>query len=480
MKAKQILSDFFSFCADFWRDFFRRVRSMDIVSFAGSSLSVLLICAAFALFSGLRRGIADTYMGVFIPLFLANLLIVFYGAVYGSSSLFPILISFLLTAGTALQIFMLPVDEITFMVAESQIAVILFGIMAAAVFVPAVSFVLSGKTDSNRVLLLLIVSVVFLYGDLLLFGTTINGSRSWRYWFNSSIHFQITEAVKLVSYLFCSVCMSAEDMSAKRRSRWLFALLAVNSLCMVAINELGTLIVICLVCFMTRSVFSDRSERGYVFKEIMGLFLVFLALFLFCFCVYETRRETDPAAVSQNRETDSIGPVHEIADRVALIYPKTIRRVSTFLQLSDSEEDNYQREMADQALKRVTWFGTPKGSLSRIPEISTDFIFIYYVVRLGAAGTALLMAALLSAFFEVLVETAKPGRMRQERAMAVSLAFSLVFQSLLCASSNIGLFPVVGLPFPFLSSGGSSMCINLFTVLYLLFFMRKNGKEASV
>ena len=116
----------------------------------------------------------------------------------------------------------------------------------------------------------------------------------------------------------------------------------------------------------------------------------------------------------------------------------------------------------------VSLLGTPRGSLSSVPEIDCDFVFIYLIVRLGVAGVLIVFASLIV----MLVETAAKGACVQANPGIYMTSFAMIFsiavQALLCSCANVGLFPVIGLPFPFLSSGGSALCVNLFMSFFVI------------
>ena len=95
-----------------YEDAFERLKRINLRSYFGKTASALAICFAFVLFSLLRDGVGNLYMSIFIPIFIAEALIVLYGEIYCSSSWMSLFISFLVTTGTALQIFMMPPEDV--------------------------------------------------------------------------------------------------------------------------------------------------------------------------------------------------------------------------------------------------------------------------------------------------------------------------------------------------------------------------------
>ena len=97
-----------------------------------------------------------------------------------------------------------------------------------------------------------------------------------------------------------------------------------------------------------------------------------------------------------------------------------------------------------------------QGQLHFLPEKHTDFIFTLLGEELGFRGTALLLALYVILLF-MGMRIAHRSRNHFGRLLAVGIC-AMVF---LCVCVNIamvmGLVPVVGIPLPFVSYGGSSL-----------------------
>jgi rod shape determining protein RodA len=116
--------------------------------------------------------------------------------------------------------------------------------------------------------------------------------------------------------------------------------------------------------------------------------------------------------------------------------------------------------------------GFLKGTQTKfdfVPKQSTDFIFCTIAEEFGWLGSlivvALFMALLLRIFF-----LAERQKNRFARAYGYSVACILFFHFAINIGMTIGLFPVVGIPLPFFSYGGSSLwgfTILLFILLKL-------------
>lgn len=101
-----------------------------------------------------------------------------------------------------------------------------------------------------------------------------------------------------------------------------------------------------------------------------------------------------------------------------------------------------------------------QGQLNFLAERHTDFIFSVWAEEWGLAGSVVLILLYGALIFSVLrvAETAKDmyGRM-----LACGVASVLFFHAAVNIMMNAGMCPVVGLPLPFFSYGGTSLLFNL-------------------
>lgn len=111
--------------------------------------------------------------------------------------------------------------------------------------------------------------------------------------------------------------------------------------------------------------------------------------------------------------------------------------------------------------------GATQGRLAFLPERHTDFIFAVFAETWGFVGCLLLIVGygcLLLRSFEIAATARDPvGRLT-----ALGVAVLLATQTLINMGMVTGLLPVVGLPLPLMSYGGSSMVVTLAAVGLLL------------
>ncbi|MDG1520241.1 MAG: rod shape-determining protein RodA [Yoonia sp.] len=142
------------------------------------------------------------------------------------------------------------------------------------------------------------------------------------------------------------------------------------------------------------------------------------------------------------------------------------RRIDTFLDpANDPLGAGYHITQAKIALGSGGWTGRGfmQGTQSRLnflPEKHTDFIFTTLAEEFGFVGAfALLMLYVLIIFFCVASALTNKDRFGALLTLGVAMAFFLFFAVNMAMVT--GLAPVVGVPLPLVSYGGSAMLVLL-------------------
>jgi rod shape determining protein RodA len=115
--------------------------------------------------------------------------------------------------------------------------------------------------------------------------------------------------------------------------------------------------------------------------------------------------------------------------------------------------------------------------LDYVPEQSTDFIFCTIGEEYGWMGS-LLIVSLFMILFTRLVFLAERQKDKFARIYGYSVASILFFHFGINIAMTIGLFPVVGIPLPFVSYGGSSLWG--FTILIFIFLKLDAHRESQM
>ncbi|MBQ9365014.1 MAG: cell division protein FtsW [Schwartzia sp.] len=159
--------------------------------------------------------------------------------------------------------------------------------------------------------------------------------------------------------------------------------------------------------------------------------------------------------------------------------PYRLERLMTMLDpWSDPTDSGYQVVQSLQAIGSGGIFGMGIGvGISKyhyLPEAHTDFAFAIWCQEVGFLGAALvliLFAAL--AYYGVKISNSAKDPLGQ------MLGFGLTALIILQAVANLfmvsGWLPVIGVPLPFISYGGSSLLINLWAIGILLNIGRKSA-----
>jgi rod shape determining protein RodA len=111
--------------------------------------------------------------------------------------------------------------------------------------------------------------------------------------------------------------------------------------------------------------------------------------------------------------------------------------------------------------------GATQSRLAFLPERHTDFIFAVFAETWGFVGCLVLLtcyALLLLRGFDIAASTREPvGRL-----VALGVTVLVATQVLVNVGMVTGLLPVVGIPLPFMSYGGSSMVVSMMALGLLL------------
>lgn len=107
-----------------------------------------------------------------------------------------------------------------------------------------------------------------------------------------------------------------------------------------------------------------------------------------------------------------------------------------------------------------------------LPEPHTDFIFSAIAEELGLLGTTAIFALFGLLYWRIL-KIALDARSNFTRLFATGLALSIFVQMIINVGMNIGFLPVIGIPLPMVSYGGSNLLFT-FIALGLLQNMKVN------
>lgn len=102
------------------------------------------------------------------------------------------------------------------------------------------------------------------------------------------------------------------------------------------------------------------------------------------------------------------------------------------------------------------WLNGTQAQLDFLPEAATDFVFAVYAEELGLLGVGFLLLLYLGVVFRGLM-IAVNGQDSFQRLLAGSLSLTFFVYVFVNIGMVVGLLPVVGVPLPLVSYGGTSM-----------------------
>ena len=165
---------------------------------------------------------------------------------------------------------------------------------------------------------------------------------------------------------------------------------------------------------------------------------------------------------------------------LAVTSPNRLRRIFSFLGQEDVGADtNWQYEHGTWALASGGLFGTGLGDSKMkwgwIPEVENDFIFSIIGEEVGLIG-----AVVVIIFFFMLARYIRRVSLNSTTTFgAVALTgimLWLTVQAVINIAVVLGLFPVIGVPLPLFSKGGSSMLAVLMALGVVLAVERDQAR----
>lgn len=174
---------------------------------------------------------------------------------------------------------------------------------------------------------------------------------------------------------------------------------------------------------------------------------------------------------------------------VPIIYPRLQQyqkqRITTFLQPSaDPSGAGYNVSQAIIAVGSGGFFGQGLGSGGQsqgnfLPSSHTDFIFAVLSEKLGFLGALVSIALFVTVIARIIIDGSRSSD-RFGSLLCIGIATMFAVHVIVNIGMNLGLMPVTGIPLPFISAGGTSMMVSLFSVgLVLSVYSRRRGRELT-
>jgi len=128
----------------------------------------------------------------------------------------------------------------------------------------------------------------------------------------------------------------------------------------------------------------------------------------------------------------------------------------------------YQMKQALIVIGSGKIFGTGLGvSANNIPQSMTDSIFAVFSQEIGFIGSLLLILLFLGFLWRG-VKISKNSRDKFSQLLALGVSYWICLQAFINIGSMLGVLPLMGIPLPFVSYGGSHILAELIGVGILL------------
>jgi rod shape determining protein RodA len=158
-------------------------------------------------------------------------------------------------------------------------------------------------------------------------------------------------------------------------------------------------------------------------------------------------------------------------------------RIELFLGLKEDpngKDYNRNRAMAAVGSGGLLGKGYNKASVSsvesnHVPESETDFIFCPFAEEWGFLGTLILIILYMFMLIRIII-IAERQRAAFNRIYAYCVGMILFYHFAINIGMNIGFAPVIGIPLPFFSYGGSSM-MSFSMMMFILLKLDSQRKD---
>ncbi|MDO5493295.1 MAG: putative lipid II flippase FtsW [Nesterenkonia sp.] len=165
--------------------------------------------------------------------------------------------------------------------------------------------------------------------------------------------------------------------------------------------------------------------------------------------------------------------------------PNRLARVSAWLDIGDACEGSgdlcYQAQHGLYALASGGWWGVGLGQSRQkwnyIPEAENDFIFTILGEELGLLG-ALTVVVLYGVLAIGMFRVAARADSRFVKITTLGIMSWVIGQTFINLGMVTGLLPVIGVPLPFISYGGSSLTSTLLAVGVVMSFAHRQRRSA--
>jgi len=289
---------------------------------------------------------------------------------------------------------------------------------------------------------------IFLFFSAILLALFVTGkvSHGAQSWFDfGGFSFQPVDMVKLVLVLILAKYFSRRHVEIRNfKHIFISGFYAFIPFTLVLLQpDFGSAMIIFFIWI--GMVFVSGLSKMHLFMVFTSAMLIFAGLWFFVFAPYQ-----------KARIANFLNPLADIHGSGYNVYQSTIAVGS------------------GQIIGKGLGFGT-QARLQFLPEPQSDFIFAAFSEEWGFVGSVLVVILYGLVIWRILV-IASLGATNFEMLFGMGIAIFFMSHIVINIGMNLGIFPVTGIPLPFMSYGGSHL-ITEFMGLGILMSMRRYGRS---
>lgn len=277
----------------------------------------------------------------------------------------------------------------------------------------------------------LALSVILLLA-VIIFGRSIRGASAWISLFG--FRFQPVELVKISLIIFLAKYLSNTAKEFYHSWSPIFVSGAISFLMIFLVllqPDTGSAIILFVIWFMM-IFFTNINKKKILIITLLIIITISLGWFSFL-----KNYQRERILTFLNPEADPLGVGYNLSQSVIAV-----------------------------GSGKITGRGFGLGSQSQLnflPEQRTDFIFAVVSEEFGFLGSTLVIIIIGIFLYKIIVIIRKTN---DNFTVFLALGFLIMFffQSMMNIAMNLGIAPVIGLPLPFISYGGSSLWMSLIAV----------------
>lgn len=333
------------------------------------------------------------------------------------------------------------------------------------------------------------IGTILLLVVVLFFGTEIAGSKSW--FQIGEFRLQPAEFAKFATNLALAHFLSALDFDKRKRKSQIIPvlILIIPALLILLQNDTGSAIVYAsLVLVLYRQGMPGSilllglavvilTIMALLFNQFIVISVIGVLLAGFVFFIRRTLRNILTVTAIFIVATLFVLSVDYAFEKVLEDHQKTRINVVLGKQI-DLKGAGYNVNQSKIAIGSGGFWG--KGFLNGtqtkfnfVPEQSTDFIFCTVGEEWGFVGALVVVLLYLLLCIRIIL-LAERQRSEFSRIYGYGVASILFFHFFVNIGMTIGLMPVIGIPLPFFSYGGSSLWA--FTILLFIFIKQDSNR----